>query len=111
MGFRRRSALSLMGAGAALPPCRWLPDRAPVPRIRARSRRGRRWAGTAGTAYLALFNLRGEAREVGVDLRWLDLPREVRVHDLWSRADLGAMKGQVAQSIGAHGAGLYRLSW
>ena len=61
--------------------------------------------------YLALFNLRGEARGVGVDLRWLDLPREVRVRDLWSGADLGAMKGRVAQSIGAHGAGLYRLSW
>ena len=61
--------------------------------------------------YLALFNLRGEAREVGVDLRWFDLPREVRVRDLWSGADLGAMKGRVTQSIGAHGAGLYRLSW
>ena len=61
--------------------------------------------------YLALFNLRGEARGVGVDLRWLDLPRELRVRDLWSGADLGAMKGRVTQSIGAHGAGLYRLSW
>ena len=61
--------------------------------------------------YLALFNLRGEAREVGVDLRWLGVPPEVRVRDLWSGADLGAMKGRVTQSIGAHGAGLYRLSW
>jgi alpha-galactosidase len=60
--------------------------------------------------YLALFNLRDEAREVGVDLRWLGLPAEVRVRDLWSGTDLGAMQGRVAQRIGAHGAGLYRLT-
>jgi hypothetical protein len=60
--------------------------------------------------YLALFNLRDEAREIGVDLRWLGLPPEVRVRDLWSGTDLGAMRGRVAQRIGAHGAGLYRLT-
>jgi hypothetical protein len=60
--------------------------------------------------YLALFNLRDEAREFGVDLRWLGLPPEVRVRDLWSGTDLGAMRGRVAHRIGAHGAGLYRLT-
>ena len=60
--------------------------------------------------YLALFNLRPEEREVGVDLRWLGLPREVRVRDLWSGRDLGTMQGRVAQTLGGHGAGLYRLS-
>jgi alpha-galactosidase len=63
-----------------------------------------------GGRYLALFNLRAEEREVGVDLRWLDLPREVRVRDLWSGRDLGVMQGRVAQTLGGHGAGLYRLT-
>ena len=63
-----------------------------------------------GGRYLALFNLRAEEREVGVDLRWLGLPRQVNVRDLWSRRDLGTMQDRVAQTIGGHGAGLYRLS-
>jgi len=60
--------------------------------------------------YLALFNLRPEEREIGVDLRWLDLPPHVSVRDLWSGRDLGVMQGRVVRTIGAHGAGLYRLS-
>jgi len=54
--------------------------------------------------------LRAEEREVGIDLRWLGLPRQVNVRDLWSGRDLGTMQDRVAQTIGGHGAGLYRLS-
>jgi hypothetical protein len=57
-----------------------------------------------------LFNTTDKPREVGVDLRWLGGPAAVRVRDLWAGADLGMMRGRVSQQIGAHGAGLYRLS-
>jgi hypothetical protein len=60
--------------------------------------------------YLALFNTADKPREVGVDLRWLGGPASVRVHDLWAGADLGTIRDRVAQRIGPHGAGLYRLS-
>jgi hypothetical protein len=60
--------------------------------------------------YLALFNLRKEAREVALDLRWLGISSPVRVRDLWAGRDLGPMHGRIAQQIGGHGAGLYRLS-
>ena len=60
--------------------------------------------------YLALFNTTDNAREVGIDLRWLGLPQAVRVRDLWAAQDLGISRGRVARPIGAHGAGLYRLS-
>ena len=59
--------------------------------------------------YLAMFNTTDKAREVGLDLRWLGISSAVKVRDLWSGADLGTMRGRVAQHIGAHGAGLYRL--
>jgi len=60
--------------------------------------------------YLALFNLRNEAREVSIDLRWLGLTGGVKVRDLWAKSDLGVMRGRVGQRIGAHGAALFRLS-
>jgi alpha-galactosidase len=60
--------------------------------------------------YLALFNLRGEAREVGIDLRWLGISTPVRVRDLWTGRDLGVRNNRVSQHLGAHGAGLYRLT-
>lgn len=64
----------------------------------------------SGDRYLALFNLRKEAREIGVDLRWLGIPSPVRVRDLWSGTDLGVMHDRTAARIGAHGAGLIRLA-
>ena len=60
--------------------------------------------------YLALFNMADKEREVGVDLRWLGISSPAHVRDLWARADLGTMRGHVAQRLGAHGAGLYRLT-
>jgi hypothetical protein len=60
--------------------------------------------------YLALFNTTDKAREVGVDLRWLGISSAVHVRDLWGAADLGTMHRRVAQHIGAHGAGLFRLT-
>jgi hypothetical protein len=60
--------------------------------------------------YLALFNLAGKQRDVGVDLRWLGLSGAVQTRDLWAGRDLGTMRNRVAQPLGAHGAGLYRLS-
>jgi hypothetical protein len=60
--------------------------------------------------YLALFNLRGEAREVGIDLRWLGISTPVRMRDLWAGRDLGVRNSRVSQHVGAHGAGLYRLT-
>ena len=60
--------------------------------------------------YLALFNTWKDRREVSIDLRWLGLRNSVRVRDLWAGSDLGVMRGRIAQPIGSHGAGLYRLS-
>ena len=60
--------------------------------------------------YLAIFNTTDKAREVGVDLRWLGISSAVHVRDLWAGADLGTMRGRVAQPIGAHGAALFRLT-
>jgi alpha-galactosidase len=60
--------------------------------------------------YLALFNTTDKARELAVDLRWLEISSPVSVRDLWAGADLGTMHGRIAQRIGAHGAGLYKLT-
>jgi hypothetical protein len=60
--------------------------------------------------YLALFNTTDKAREVSLDLRWLGMAGSVGVRDLWAGRDLGVMRDRVSQQIGAHGAGLYRLS-
>lgn len=60
--------------------------------------------------YLALFNTTNKPRNVGIDLRWLGLPRAVKVRDLWSGRDLGVMRRRVSHQTGPHGAGLYRLA-
>ena len=60
--------------------------------------------------YLALFNTTDKAREVGVGLRWLGIESQVRVRDLWARADIAAASDRFAPVLPAHGAGLYRLN-
>jgi alpha-galactosidase len=65
--------------------------------------------GVAGR-YLALFNTTDKERQVGVDFRWLGVPGQVRVRDLWERQDIGTASGRFATNLPPHGAGLYRLS-
>ena len=60
--------------------------------------------------YLALFNTVDKEREVGVNLRWLGISSPLQVRDLWAGADLGVMRGRISQRLGAHGAGLYKLT-
>lgn len=60
--------------------------------------------------YLALFNMREEPRDIGIDLRSLGLAGPVRVRDLWAARDLGVERARIRQAIPAHGAGLYRLA-
>jgi len=47
---------------------------------------------------------------VSVDLRQLGFAGVVRVHDLWTDADLESARGHFAPEIPYHGAGFYRLS-
>lgn len=63
-----------------------------------------------GDAYLALFNTGDKAREVGVDLKAVELPSTVRVRDLWARGDVARASGRFAVQLPPHGAGLYRLA-
>ncbi|MEO6279595.1 glycoside hydrolase family 27 protein [Roseateles sp.] len=63
-----------------------------------------------GDHYLALFNTADEAKEVGVDLKWLGVRGSVAVRDLWRRQPDGSATGKIARKLDAHGAGLYRLS-
>jgi len=65
---------------------------------------------SGGSRYLALFNTTAKEREVGIDLRWLGVPSQVRVRDLWERKEIGPATGRFAANLPAHGAGLYRLS-
>jgi hypothetical protein len=64
--------------------------------------------------YLAFFN-QWESREPVIiktafrDLG-LDSLREYRVRDLWGKKDLGIFKNEFRAPVGAHGAGLYKIS-
>ncbi len=62
-----------------------------------------------GDAYLALFNIGGKPRDVGVDLKAIGLPASVAVRDLWSRSEAGRAVGRFSVPLPQHGAGLYRL--
>ena len=63
----------------------------------------------AGT-YLALFNTGKDARDVVAPLSALGIKGQVKVRDLWARADAGTASGQVKASVPPHGAVLYLLS-
>jgi hypothetical protein len=65
--------------------------------------------GRAGR-YLALFNTTDKAREVGIDFRWIGVPGQVKVRDLWERTDIGTARGRFAATLPRHGAGMYWLS-
>jgi hypothetical protein len=65
---------------------------------------------SGGGSYLALFNTTDKPREVGVDFRWLGVPAQVQVRDLWERKSVGPASNRFAATLPAHGAGLYRLS-
>ena len=63
-----------------------------------------------GDTYLALFNLRDAAREIGVRLDRIDLVPARNVRDLWAGRDLGPAAERVSAALPAHGAALYRLT-
>jgi hypothetical protein len=47
---------------------------------------------------------------VRVPLSDLGFSGEVKVRDLWTRADLAPAKGEVSAEVAAHGARLFRVS-
>ena len=59
--------------------------------------------------YLAVFNTTDKAQRVTVPLATLGIPSRVRVRDLWARRDLEPVFETISLTLGAHGAGLYRL--
>jgi len=63
-----------------------------------------------GDRYLALFNIGENPSQAGIHLRDLDLPKSVRVTDLWTGQDLGLMRDRVSATLPKHGAALYRLT-
>jgi len=64
-----------------------------------------------GETYLALFNTsETPGLELKVELADLDLLGKVKVTNLWSGEKLGVQEGAFAQSLAAHGCGLYKLS-
>lgn len=64
-----------------------------------------------GETYLALFNTsETPGLELKVELADLDLLGKVKVTNLWSGEKLGVNEGAFAQSLAAHGCGLYKLS-
>jgi hypothetical protein len=61
--------------------------------------------------YLALFNTLDQTTNVSVKVTALGLGNAVRIRDLWKQSDVnGAITGQFAPTLPAHGAGLYRVS-
>ena len=70
---------------------------------RARSANG-------AAAYAALFNLRDSPAPVAIELAALGISGSARIRDLWRRADMDAAREVFAPTIGAHGAGLFRLT-
>jgi hypothetical protein len=70
------------------------------------------WSAQAanGDTYLALFNTGNEARTVEAPLSLLGVTTSVKVRDLWSRSDIGRVRGKVQADLPPHGAALYRLS-
>ncbi|MBT0667506.1 glycoside hydrolase family 27 protein [Novosphingobium profundi] len=61
-------------------------------------------------SYLALFNTADTAREVSVGLGALGLAGSFVQRDLWARAQLGDVKGQVTATLPPHGCALYKLT-
>jgi alpha-galactosidase len=64
--------------------------------------------------YLAFFN-QWESREpviikAAFTELGLDSLSEYRVRDLWGKKDLGIFKNEFQAPVGAHGAGLYKIS-
>jgi alpha-galactosidase len=60
--------------------------------------------------YLALFNIGGNADDVGTDLATLGISGTAKVRDLWAGRDLPAARTRFAVTLPPHGSGLYRLS-
>ncbi len=60
--------------------------------------------------YLALFNTTDKPKKVGIALRELDKTGTVRMRDLWTGQDGGAVTGRVVRTVRPHGAELYRLT-
>jgi hypothetical protein len=64
--------------------------------------------------YLAFFN-QWESREpvnikVALGQLGLDTSKDYKVRDLWAKKDIGTCKGEFSAPVGAHGAGLYKIS-
>ncbi|MDP9421321.1 MAG: glycoside hydrolase family 27 protein [Pseudomonadota bacterium] len=60
--------------------------------------------------YLALFNTTNKEREIGIDFRWIGVPGQVRVRDLWERKDIGSASVRFAAPLPPHGAGMFKLT-
>jgi hypothetical protein len=67
--------------------------------------------GQDGMRYLALFNTGDSATEIVFDLSRLDLgDRDVAVRDLWTRRDLGTVKGAIRRTLPPHGSALLGIA-
>ncbi|MCJ2185363.1 alpha-galactosidase [Novosphingobium beihaiensis] len=67
------------------------------------------WSEDGRDCYLALFNVTGGERDVGVKLAQLGIDRPAQVRDLWQNADIGVAQERVSAKLPAHGSLLYRL--
>jgi alpha-galactosidase len=60
--------------------------------------------------YVALFNLGIEPAKVAVGWKELGVSGKQRVRDLWRKKDVGTFAGKFSATIGAHGAGMFKLT-
>lgn len=63
--------------------------------------------------YLAFFNQWESSEPINIKVTWSQLGlkgNEYKVHDLWSKKDLGIFKDDFSAAVKAHDAGLYKIS-
>ena len=66
--------------------------------------------GEDNSVYLAHFNLREEAADIGTDLFQLGLTGRYLVRDLWAREDVETTSTGVVTKVPPHGAVLMKLT-
>ncbi len=71
---------------------------------------GRSGAGAHRPIYVGLFNIGENARAVVLDLAKLGWKHEVRVRDLWKKADAGLYSKQYQRQLPPHGAALIKIT-
>jgi alpha-galactosidase len=60
--------------------------------------------------YIGLFNIGEDKQQIAVNLQDLGFSDDCQIRNLWTQSNLGTFKGQFADDINKHGAGLYRIT-